>query len=122
MTQIPDISIDFDGTSISPSTHVKNLGLHMDRYMVFDTHINEITKKVISMLSFISRVSCNFDRRTRETVFQSRVLSLINYCIRIWGTTNTTLIHKVQKLQNFAARVSVGGMKNMTTSPLPSES
>ncbi len=80
MAQMPDnISIDFDGTSIFPSTHVKNLGLHMDRYMVFDTHINEITKKVISMLSFISRVSCNFDRRTMETVVQSRVQSLINY-------------------------------------------
>ncbi len=79
--------------------------------MVFDTHINDIPKKVISMLSFISRVSCNFDRRTRETVVQSLVLSLINYGIRIWGTTNATLIHRVQKLQNFAARVSIGAMK-----------
>ncbi len=71
IAQIPDnISIDFHGTIIFPSTHVKNLGLHMDRYMVFDTHINEITKKVISMLSFISRVSINFDRRTKETVVQ----------------------------------------------------
>lgn len=53
----------------------------------------------------------NFDKSTRKTVVQALVLSLINYCIRIWGTTNTTLIHNVQKLQNFAARVSVGGMK-----------
>ena len=112
ISQIPgNITINFDGTSISPSAHVKNLGLHLDRYMMFDTHINELTKKVISMLIFISRVSVNFDKRTTETVVQSLVLSLINYCIRIWGTTNATLIHKVQKLQNFAARVSIGGMK-----------
>ncbi len=84
MAQIPDnISNDFDGTSIFPSTHVKNLRLHMGRYMVFDTHISELTKRMISMLSFISRVSCNFDRRTRETVVQYLVLSLINYCVRI---------------------------------------
>ncbi len=79
--------------------------------MVFDTHVNELTKKVISMLSLISRVSVNFDRRTKETVVQSLVLSLINYCFKIWGTTNSTLIHKVQKLQNFAARVSIVGME-----------
>ncbi len=113
MPQIPDnVSIDFDGTNIFPSTCVKSLGLHMDKYMVFDTHIDELTKKVISMLSFISRVSVNLDRRIKETVLRSLVLSLINYWIRIWGTTNATLIHKAQKLQNFAARVSIGCMKN----------
>ncbi len=52
MAQIPDnISIGFDGRSIFSSTLVKKLGLHMDRYMVFDTHINDFTKKVISTLS-----------------------------------------------------------------------
>ncbi len=74
------------------------------------------------MLSFISRVSSHLGRRTRETVVQSLVLSLIHYCIRIWGTTNATLIHKVQKLQNFAARDSVAGMKKYDHVSLPSES
>ncbi len=83
----------------------------MDTYMVLDTHINKLTKKVISMLRFISRVSVNLDRRTKETVVKSLVVSLIDYCIRKWGTTKSTRMHKVQKLQNFAARVSIGGMK-----------
>ena len=38
-------------------------------------------------------------------------LALINYCIRIWGTTNTTIIKKVQKLQNFAAKLAMGGAR-----------
>ncbi len=37
---------------------------------------------------------------------QSLVLSLINYCISIWGSTCKTLLHGVQKLQNFAAKVA----------------
>ncbi len=41
-----DVVIKFDGTSISPSSHVKNLGLYMDWYMSFETHVNEISKKV----------------------------------------------------------------------------
>lgn len=41
----------------------------------------------------------------------SLVLSLINYCIRIWGATNAKLIHKVKKLQNLAATVTVDGME-----------
>ncbi len=42
---------------------------------------------------------------------QSLVLSTVNYCIRIWGTTNATLLNNVQKLQNFAAKVAVGGAR-----------
>ena len=111
MALIPqNITIAFDGIKILPSTHVKNLGLYIDRYMVFDKHINELTKKVTGILTYINRASINFDKPTREIVIQSLVLSVIRYCIKIWGSTNATLVSKVQKLQNFAARVSVGGM------------
>ncbi len=35
-SRIPeDVVVKFDGTNISPSTHVKNLGLYMGRYMSF---------------------------------------------------------------------------------------
>ncbi len=42
---------------------------------------------------------------------QSLVLSIINYCIRIWGTTNQTILNAAQKLQNFAAKVAISGAK-----------
>ncbi len=46
LSHIPkDVVIQLGGTSIRHSTNVKNLGLYMDRYMVFDTHINELSKK-----------------------------------------------------------------------------
>ena len=35
----------------------------------------------------------------------------MNYCLRIWGTTNATMLSNVQKLQNFAARVAVGDVR-----------
>ncbi len=65
----------------------------------------------MGILMFINRVSENFDRTTRKTVVQSLVLSAINYCIDIWGSSNNTLLHTVQKLQSFAAKVAVGGAR-----------
>ncbi len=53
----------------------------------------------------------SLDKQTRVIVVQTLVLSLIEYCITIWGTTNVTVISSVQKLQNFAARVAVEGVK-----------
>ncbi len=46
LSYIPfDIVIKIDRDTIIPSSHVKNLGLYIDRFMLFDKHINELSKK-----------------------------------------------------------------------------
>ncbi len=111
LSRIPDdIAINFNGTSISATHTVKNVGLYMDSYMRFDNYVNEITKNVTGTLAHISQVSGQFDKSSRVTVVHALVLSVINYCIKIWGTTNNDQKQRVQKLQNFVARVAVGGL------------
>ena len=60
---------------------------------------------------YINRISDNFDKSTRILILQCLVLSQINYCIVIWGSTNKTLRQNIQKLQNFAAKVAIGGLR-----------
>ncbi len=60
---------------------------------------------------FLCRMSNALDKKSRVVLIQAIVLNLINYCIRIWGTTNDSLISSVQKLQNFAVRIAIGGVK-----------
>ena len=85
----------------------------MDRFMLFDKHTEEMSKKVVGLLMFVSRISKSLDKPSRILVVQTIILSLINYCIRIWGTTNSTVINKTQKLQNFAAKNSYGKCKKI---------
>ena len=56
-------------------------------------------------LTYINRFKTYFDKTTRHIIVDALVLSQINYCIKIWGSTNKTVIQKIQKLQNFAAKV-----------------
>ena len=60
---------------------------------------------------YIQRIQKCFDSRTRIILVQSLVLSVINYCLKIWGTTNKTQMLRAQRLQNFAAKVAKGGAK-----------
>ena len=57
-------------------------------------------------LMYINRVKHYFDQSTRKLIIQSLNMSIINYCNTIWGTTNNTLLSKIQKLQNFAIKVT----------------
>ncbi len=79
--------------------------------MLFDKHVNELSKKVVGTLMFINRISDKLDRPSRIIAVQSLVLSIINYCISIWGSANLTIINDAQKLLNFAAKVAKGNAK-----------
>ena len=63
LSSLPDnITINFEGTAIPTSKNVKILGIHFDRYMTFDMHIHQLTKKVTGVLMFINRIKDLFDR------------------------------------------------------------
>ncbi len=104
----PNSFINCDGEHIQPLTHVKNLGIYIDKHMLFDVHIEDLGKNIMEILIFLNLVSSNFYKTTRLILVQSLVTNLINYCIGIWGSTRKTLLADVQKLLNFAAKVVVG--------------
>ena len=112
ISRIPEnISIKFNDITLVPSQKVKNLGVIMDSNMTFNAHIDELHKKVIGTLLYLNRVCDRFQPDCRIMVVQSLVLSVLNYCLRIWGSTNKTQLERVQKLQNFAAKIAVGGAR-----------
>ena len=107
----PETKIYFGDTPIVPSSTVKNLGVHMDQYMLFDVHINHMSRKINGLLIALNRIKDRLDKQSREIVVQSLALSIINYCLRVWSMTTNEQIERVQKLQNFAARVVHGGAR-----------
>ncbi len=83
----------------------------MDCHLNFDMHIHEMYKKVMGHLLFLNRVKDKFESDTRKTVVESIALSVINYCLPVYGTTNATQLRRVQQLQNFAAKICAGGAR-----------
>ncbi len=64
-------------------------------------------------LMFINRNKKYFNKETRITILQTLVLSILNHGITVWGTTNSTLINKIQKVQNFAIKIADGQAKKI---------
>lgn len=96
----PNTVMKIDEDTILPSNHVNIFVVHMGRYMLFDEHTEELSKNVVGMLTFLSQISVNVDKHSRIVIVQCLLLSMIYY-ILLWGTTNLTIIYKVQKLQKF---------------------
>ncbi len=60
----------------------------------------------MGILMYISRISDKLDKQNRIIITETLVLSLIDYCIKLWGTTNDKHMSNAQILQNFAARMA----------------
>ena len=112
LSRIPEeTSLNFNNVTITMSHKVKNLGVVMDSGMTFNFHIDELQRKVNGTLIYLNRVWERFELESRIMVVQSLVLSVLNYCLSVWGSTNKTQMYRVRKLQNFAARVAIGGVR-----------
>ena len=51
--------------------------------MRFDIPIDEMCRKVMGKLMYLTRIKDNFETPTRIMVVQSSVVSLIDYCSRV---------------------------------------
>ena len=101
----------FGNISIKQSEKVKNLGVYMDSCLTFNYHIDELLKKVTGTLIFLNRVWDRFQPECRVMAVQALILSVLNYCLPVWGSTSKTQINRVQKVLNFAARIAIGGVR-----------
>ncbi len=106
LSKIPENTVVQAGdTYIELSDNVKNLGMYFDKHMLLKKkkNITKLCKTSFGILMYIDRIKDLFSSETRTIVVQTLVLSLMNYGMAVWGTTNKTLLMKVQTLQNFAA-------------------
>ena len=83
----------------------------MDQFMLYDHHIDFILKKANGVLLFLNRIQDKFDKTSRTIVIQSLALSIINYCSKVWGMTTREQLERVQKTENFAAKIAYGGAR-----------
>ena len=56
----------------------------------------------------IKRIKHLLDKETLLLIINSLVFSRLFYCSSVWSNTSATNIHKLQLVQNFAARIILG--------------
>ena len=111
LRQLPAISIKFMGATVSGSPTVRNLGVVFDQCMTFASHTDDVVRRCTGILIGLSHSRHSLPRTTHTTLVQGLVISLIRYCISVYGTCNATQTARLQKVLNFAARVVSGRRK-----------
>ena len=79
----------------------------IDNKLDWSSHIDKLTKKVASGIKAIKRIRHLVPQATLHVIYQALIQPHFDYCNIVWGSCRITLLNKIQKLQNRAARVLI---------------
>ena len=94
-----------DGTCIRFSNTVTNLGVTLDRFLTFESHINRTVAYCYKLLKDVSNVRKLITKKQTEMLVHSIISSRLDYCNSLFYGINKSVVEKLQKVQNAAARV-----------------
>jgi hypothetical protein len=104
--QINDnINVSVNGTVLAQIENVKYLGLCIDNKLQWNSHINNVCKTITKKLGMMNRTSKYVEEKTRVQIYKSFIQPSFDYADTIWHGCSKFLQHKLQILQNRAARI-----------------
>ena len=77
------IKIKLNGKRLSPSSHIKYLGILIDENLSWNFHINELSKKLNRANSMLSKIRHYVDKNTLRDLYFAIFYSHMSYCCQI---------------------------------------
>ena len=93
------------GTSIQPASHVKLLGVTFDCNLNFNEHVADVCKSTFYHVKALKHIRNSIDCHTANTIACSFVASRLDYCNCIFAGMSDYNIKRLQRIQNFVARI-----------------
>ena len=105
----PDLTIQIADSIINTSNNVKYLGIHIDSKLTFQYHIKSIENKLSKAVGILSKLKSALTQNSLLKIYYALVHPHLLYGITIWGSTYSSYIDKIYRLQNKAVKLIGGG-------------
>ena len=105
LKSIDQKSVAVDNVEISLSSNVKNLGVILDSSLSMDKAISHIRKMCYLELRKISQIRSSLSEEATKKLVSAFVISKLDYCNSLFAAIPDGKLHRLQQIQNHAARL-----------------
>ena len=116
--QLPDTTLTIGDSCIKPSQTIRNLGAFFNSNMSMAAHITNLSRTITFHLRNITRIRRFTDKDACHHAIRSLVLSRLDYCNGLLSSVPKSHILRLQRLQNWAARIIFTVDRRHESSPL----
>ena len=102
----PDVQIGEH--TISPAKKVRNLGVAFDATLSRADHINQVVRSTNLQLRNIGQIRKYLNTKATQTLIHSLIFTRLDYCNTLYYGLPMSLLNKLQRVQNSAARLLTG--------------
>ena len=81
------------------------LGLNIDNNLTWKQHTSSVVKKISSKIGLVKRLQTFLPNQIIRKLHAPLIQSHLDYCLTVWGNCLSQDRHKIQQIQNSAARV-----------------
>ena len=99
------IKLKVNDSPLKQSSVVKYLGVYIDDNLNRSAHIQHLQTQVSRSTALLSKLRHYVNIKVRCTVYYSLIHSHLNYGIVVYGSTNKTVLKKLQIIQNNIMRI-----------------
>ena len=100
-----DFALSIAGHTVNTSLQIRNLGFIFDPTLTFKPHIRHITKTAFFHLRNIARLRPTLSTSAAETLIHAFITSRLDYCNSLLYGLPSSVLQKLQYVQNSAARL-----------------
>ena len=112
------LSHDCDCNILQPLSSVKNLGVILDCNLSMTDQINAVVKKCNFHICNIGKIRKYVNVETCKMLVNSLVLSQLDYCNALYSGLPNSLLSRLQKVQNTAARLTLRVKRSAHITPV----
>ncbi len=85
--EIEDITINLEGVQLHSNECTKLLGVHVDRYLIFNHHVSKLCRKADRQVNCLMRISTMLPVESNLTIFNASIVSNFLYCPVVWHSS-----------------------------------
>ena len=98
------LKIKMNGHKLTPTNHIKYLGIHIDSTLTGKHQCNVLTTKLKRANGMLSKIRHYVPKQELQSIYHAIFSSHMSYGCQIWGQGDKENLDKIVKLQNRALR------------------